>query len=142
VRFELTFKAFNPKIRINRSLAHLNIRSRADAIAYAEAHHVPLKVKKRGVLQPRPQSVAHVQRKAVNWRIHGNDPPEDYYQLTVAPWEAPDEGEELTIGFKQRCATCVNGENCRPRNWSKPSTPWAKTRRRPRGYRREIVWSA
>ncbi|HPQ71764.1 MAG TPA: argininosuccinate synthase [bacterium] len=113
VRFELTFKAFNPKIRIIAPWRIWNIRSRADAIAYAEAHNVPLKVKKRGVYS-HDRNLWHMSSEGGELEDPWNDPPEDIYQLTVAPWEAPDEGEELTIGFNKGAPTCVNGENLTP----------------------------
>ena len=90
VRFELTFKAFNPKIRIIAPWRIWEIRSRADAIAYAEAHSVPLKVKKRGVYS-HDRNLWHMSSEGGELEDPWNDPPEDIYQLTVAPWEAPDE---------------------------------------------------
>jgi len=42
VRFELTFKAFNPKIRIIAPWREWDLRSREDCVAYAQARKIPL----------------------------------------------------------------------------------------------------
>ncbi len=42
VRFELTFKAFNPKLKVIAPWREWNIKGRDDALAYAQAHNSPV----------------------------------------------------------------------------------------------------
>ena len=46
VRFELTVKALNPRLKVIAPWREWDIRSREDALAYAEAHGVPISASK------------------------------------------------------------------------------------------------
>jgi len=113
VRFELTFKAFNPKVHVIAPWRIWDIRSRADAIAYAESRNVPIKVKKRGVYS-HDRNLWHMSSEGGELEDPWHDAPEDIYQLTVAPWEAPDEGREIVIGFNRGAPISIDGENLPP----------------------------
>ncbi len=58
VRFELTYKALNPALKVIAPWREWAIRSREEAVAYAESHHVPVERDAPLDLQPRPKSVA------------------------------------------------------------------------------------
>ena len=62
VRFELTFMALDPRLKVIAPWREWDIRSREDALAYAEAHNVPVTGDAQIHLQPRPQPVAHLPR--------------------------------------------------------------------------------
>ena len=110
VRFELTFKAFNPKVKVIAPWRMWDIRSREDALAYAKAHNVELKVKKRGVYS-HDRNLLHLSSEGGELEDPWNSAPDDIYKLTVAPWEAPDEGREVIIGFEKGVPKTVDGES-------------------------------
>ena len=62
VRFELTYAALDPRLKVIAPWREWDIRSREDAIAYAQAHNVPITQTAKIDLQPRPQPVAPVAR--------------------------------------------------------------------------------
>ncbi len=109
VRFELGFKAFNPKIRVLAPWRVWDIRSREDAVAYAEAHGVELKVKKKGVYS-HDRNLFHLSSEGGELEDPWQSAPDDVFQITKAPWEAPDEGREVTIGFEKGEPVSVDGE--------------------------------
>ncbi|RJO65867.1 MAG: argininosuccinate synthase [Myxococcales bacterium] len=113
VRFELTFKAFNPKIRIIAPWRLWDIRSREDAVAYAEAHGVPLKVKKRGVYS-HDRNLLHMSSEGGQLEDPWQSAPEDIYRLTKSPWEAPDKGAEIVIGFEKGVPKMIDGRPFSP----------------------------
>ena len=58
VRFELAYKALAPHLRVIAPWREWSIKSREDALQYAEAHGIPRARHQEGSLQPRPESVA------------------------------------------------------------------------------------
>jgi argininosuccinate synthase len=113
VRFELAFKAFNPKIRIIAPWRIWDIKSRDDAYAYAESHNVPLKVKKKGVYS-HDRNLWHLSSEGGELEDPWQGAPEDLEAMTRWPWDAPDEGLELTIGFEKGVPKTIDGEALGP----------------------------
>ena len=113
VRFELAFKAFNPKIPIIAPWRVWDIRSREDAVAYAEKHHVELKVKKRGVYS-HDRNLLHLSSEGGELEDPWQAAPPHIYQLTRHPWDAPDEGREVTVGFEKGVPRTIDGKAYSP----------------------------
>jgi len=109
VRFELAFKAFNPRIRIIAPWRLWDIKSRDDAYAYAEAHGVPLKVKKKGVYS-HDRNLWHLSSEGGELEDPWQGAPADLDAMTRWPWDAPDKGQEITIGFQKGLPTTIDGE--------------------------------
>src|SRR2546423_1051999 len=108
VRFEMTYAAFAPDLPVIAPWREWNIRSREDAIAYAEAHNIPIAAT-RAKIYSRDRNVWHISHEGGVLEQPAVAPPPDLFMLTTAPENAPDQPEELTIGFHSGTPVSVNG---------------------------------
>jgi argininosuccinate synthase len=109
VRFELTYAAFAPDLPVIAPWREWTIRSREDAIAYAEAHNVPITAT-RDKIYSRDRNIWHISHEGGVLEQPAMAPPADLFMLTAAPESAPDEPEEVTIGFRAGTPVSVNDE--------------------------------
>jgi argininosuccinate synthase len=108
VRFELTYAAFAPDLPIIAPWREWDIRSREDAIAYAESHKVPVTAT-RDKIYSRDRNIWHISHEGGVLEQPAAAPPADLFMLTTAPENAPDQSEEVTIGFVNGTPVSVNG---------------------------------
>ena len=108
VRFELTYAAFAPDLPIIAPWREWDIRSREDAIAYAEKHNVPVTAT-RDKIYSRDRNVWHISHEGGILEQPAMAPPSDLFMLTTSPEESPDEPEEVTISFQAGTPVAVNG---------------------------------
>ncbi|HEV7594360.1 MAG TPA: argininosuccinate synthase [Gemmatimonadaceae bacterium] len=108
VRFELTYASFAPDLPVIAPWREWNIRSREDAIAYAEAHKVPVTAT-RDKIYSRDRNVWHISHEGGVLEQPAVAPPADLFMLTTAPENAPDQPEEVRIGFRSGTPVSVNG---------------------------------
>jgi len=109
VRFELTYAAFAPDLPVIAPWREWNIRSREDAIAYAEAHKIPVAAT-RDKIYSRDRNVWHISHEGGMLEQPAVAPPADLFMLTSSPENAPDHAEEVTIGFHAGTPVSVNGD--------------------------------
>ncbi|WP_092482998.1 argininosuccinate synthase [Desulfoscipio geothermicus] len=113
VRFELAVKALNPDLKIIAPWREWDIRSREDAIDYAEARGIPVPVTKS-----RPYSmdrnIWHLSHEGGALEDPGQEPPDDVLMLTVSPEKAPDEPTYVVIYFEQGIPKKVDGQELPP----------------------------
>jgi argininosuccinate synthase len=108
VRFELTYAAFAPDLPIIAPWREWDIRSREDAIAYAESHKIPVAAT-RDKIYSRDRNIWHISHEGGVLEQPAAAPPADLFMLTTDPEKAPDEPEEVTIGFLNGTPVSVNG---------------------------------
>jgi argininosuccinate synthase len=108
VRFELTYAAFAPDLPIIAPWREWDIRSREDAIAYAESHKIPVAATKEKIYS-RDRNIWHISHEGGVLEQPAVAPPTDVFMLTTAPENAPNEPEEVTIGFLNGTPVSVNG---------------------------------
>ena len=108
VRFELTYAAFAPDLPVIAPWREWDIRSREDAIAYAEAHNVPVTAT-RDKIYSRDRNIWHISHEGGVLEKPSAAPPDDLFMLTASPESAPDQSEEVTIGFVNGTPVSVNG---------------------------------
>jgi len=108
VRFELTYAAFAPDLPVIAPWREWDIRSREDAIAYAESHRIPVAAT-RDKIYSRDRNVWHISHEGGVLEQPSVAPPADLFMLTTAPENAPDQPEEVTIGFNSGTPVSVNG---------------------------------
>jgi argininosuccinate synthase len=108
VRFELTYAAFAPDLPIIAPWREWDIRSREDAIAYAESHKIPVAATKEKIYS-RDRNIWHISHEGGVLEQPAAAPPADLFMLTTAPENAPNEPEEVTIGFLNGTPVSVNG---------------------------------
>ena len=109
VRFELTYAAFAPDLPIIAPWREWDIRSREDAIAYAESHNVPVTAT-RDKIYSRDRNIWHISHEGGVLEQPAAAPPSDLFMLTTSPEDAPDKPEEVTIGFINGTPVSVNGQ--------------------------------
>ena len=115
VRFELSYYALNPDIKVVAPWREWDLNSREKLIAYAEQNQIPVPKDKHGEA---PFSVdANLLHTSSEGKVL-EDPaipcPDYVYQRTIAPEDAPDKPTEITIGFRAGDAISINGEDMSP----------------------------
>lgn len=109
VRFELTVKALAPHLQVIAPWREWEIRSREDAIAYAQAHGIPIKVTAKSIYS-RDRNLWHLSHEGGILEDPWAEPEEAMFQLTVAPEAAPDQPLYLTLDFEQGTPVAIDGE--------------------------------
>lgn len=113
VRFELTFKAFAPEMKIIAPWRIWDIKSRDEAIDYAEKHNIPLKIT-RETNYSKDKNLWHLSHEGMDLENVGNEPQynkEGFLELGVSPENAPDMAEYIELEFVQGVPTALNGTN-------------------------------
>ena len=108
VRFELTFQALNPRLKVIAPWREWDIRSREDALDYAAEHNVPVTASEKSIYS-RDANIWHLSHEGGILEDPWQEPEEAMYQLTVTPEKAPDKPEYVTIDFQQGVPKRVNG---------------------------------
>ncbi len=108
VRFELTYAAFAPDLPVIAPWREWDIRSREDAIAYAESHRIPVAAT-RDKIYSRDRNVWHISHEGGVLENPALAPPADLFMMSTAPEDSPDQPEEVTIGFRAGTPVSVNG---------------------------------
>ncbi|HUF29501.1 MAG TPA: argininosuccinate synthase [Gemmatimonadaceae bacterium] len=113
VRFELTYATLAPDLPVIAPWRQWNIRSREDAIAYAAEHGIPVAATKEKIYS-RDRNLWHLSHEGGMLEDPSVAPPDDLFQLTTAPSQAPDEPEDVVIGFEGGTPVSVNGSALDP----------------------------
>ena len=108
VRFELTYKALNPRLKVIAPWREWDIRSREDALAYAAAHDVPVAATERSIYS-RDRNIWHLSHEGGILENPWQEPEEEMFVLTVAPEAAPDESLYLEVDFKEGIPKRIDG---------------------------------
>src|SRR5574341_1320492 len=115
VRFELTYYALNPDIKVIAPWREWDFKSRSDLIAFAEAHQIPIAKDKRGEA---PFSVdanlLHSSSEGKALEDPWHEPEEFVYQRTIAPEAAPDQATYVEIEFERGDPVAVDGKTLSP----------------------------
>jgi argininosuccinate synthase len=109
VRFELTYMALNPRLKIVAPWREWHIRSREDALAYAAEHNIPVTVTEKKIYS-RDRNIWHLSHEGGTLEDPWNEPEPDVTQISVAPQAAPDTPLEITIGFEAGVPVSLDGE--------------------------------
>ena len=98
VRFELGVKAHDPTLKIIAPWREWSIESRDDAVAYAEAHGVPIMSQKESVYS-RDANIWHMSHEGGILEDPWAEPEESMFCISTSPESAPDEPHVLTVDF-------------------------------------------
>src|ERR1700742_3908304 len=115
VRFELSYYALKPDIKIIAPWREWDLTSRTRLLAFAEEHQIPIAKDKRGEA---PFSVdANLLHSSSEGKLL-EDPaveaPNIVYQRTISPMDAPDKPQEVRIGFEKGDAVSIDGKKLSP----------------------------
>ncbi|MCH6567364.1 MAG: argininosuccinate synthase [Nitrospinae bacterium] len=113
VRFELTYRALNPTLQVVAPWRVWDIRSREDALHYADQHNVPVSASTRSIYS-RDRNLWHLSHEGGSLEDPALEPEESMYQWVVSPLEAPDKAEEIEIRFESGVPIAVDGERLEP----------------------------
>ncbi len=115
VRFELSYYALEPGIKIIAPWREWKFKSRTDLLDFARSHQIPIAKDKEGEA---PFSVdANLLHSSSEGKVL-EDPaqkaPEMVYQRTISPMAAPDKVTTIKIGFAKGDAISLNGQKMSP----------------------------
>jgi len=113
VRFELAAKALAPDLQIIAPWREWSIVSREEAIAYAQAHNVPVEQTKENIYS-RDRNVWHLSHEGGVLEDPANEPDEAMWQWIISPAKAPDTPTKVEIGFEEGTPVSVNGKKLGP----------------------------
>jgi argininosuccinate synthase len=115
VRFELSYYALDPEIKVIAPWREWGLNSRTKLIKYAETHGIEIATDKRGEA---PFSVdanlLHTSSEGKALEDPSVEAPEFVYQRTVSPENAPDTPTYIEIGFERGDAVSLNGKTFSP----------------------------
>lgn len=110
VRFELTVKALAPDLKVIAPWREWDIKSREDAIDYAEAHQIPLRIT-RETNYSKDKNLWHLSHEGLDLEDPANAPDyEKILEMGVSPQAAPNEPSFVTIGFERGIPVALDGE--------------------------------
>jgi argininosuccinate synthase len=114
VRFELAVKALAPHLKIIAPWRIWDIKSREDAIEYAQKRNIPIPVTKQDNYS-RDRNIWHLSHEGSDLEDPWNEPEFDkLLKLIVPPEKAPDSPEYIEIDFEQGIPKKLNGKQYGP----------------------------
>ena len=115
VRFELTFWALDPHIKVVApwKMDEWKLRSRDKMIDYAKKHGIPVPVTKAKPYSM-DRNLLHISYEGGILEDPWNAPNDDMYILSKSPEKAPDKPTEITISFKDGDPVAINGKKMSP----------------------------
>ena len=115
VRFELSYYALKPDIKVIAPWREWDLTSRQALLAFAEAHQIPIAKDKRGEA---PFSVdANLLHSSSEGKVledPAEEAPELVYQRTIRPEDAPDRATVVSIQFEAGDPVALDGERLSP----------------------------
>jgi argininosuccinate synthase len=113
VRFEMTYKALAPHLRVIAPWREWSIRSREEAMDYARAHRIPVPATKKEPYS-RDANIWHLSHEGGPLETVLGEPPADAWKLTRSPQRAPNREARVTIGFRRGAPVSVNRRQLPP----------------------------
>ncbi|MFQ5662975.1 MAG: argininosuccinate synthase, partial [Terriglobia bacterium] len=113
VRFELAYQALAPELKVIAPWREWTIKSRQDAIAYAQQHHIPVAATPESI-HSRDRNLWHLSHEGGELEDPANPPLATTWQLTLSPQQAPDREEQVEIAFERGTPVEVNRERLDP----------------------------
>lgn len=112
VRFELAIKHFAPDMPIIAPWREWDLQSRDEEIAYAEAHHIPLKIT-RETSYSKDKNLWHLSHEGLDLEDTANEPQYEkpgFLEMGVSPIAAPDQPTYITLDFVAGVPVKLNGQ--------------------------------
>src|SRR5256886_1782678 len=113
VRFELAYQSLAPELKVIAPWREWTLKSREDCLDYAEQHGIPVAASREKV-QSRDRNLCHISHEGGELEDAGNPPLDSTWQITRSPQEAPDQAEQVAIGFERGIPIAVNGMKLDP----------------------------
>ena len=115
VRFELSYLALNPDIKIIAPWREWTLNSRTSLMEFAETRGIPVPTTPAKPYSS-DRNLLHISYEGGMLEDPWHQPPEDMFTLSVSPKDAPDKPEIIEIIFKQGNPVAINGKELSPAN--------------------------
>ncbi|MBW2568393.1 MAG: argininosuccinate synthase [Deltaproteobacteria bacterium] len=115
VRFELSYLALNPDIKIIAPWREWDLNSRTSLMEFAEKHGISVPTTPAKPYSS-DRNLLHISYEGGVLEDPWEEPPEDMFILTVSPKDAPDAPEIIEITFKQGDPVAINDKQLSPAN--------------------------
>ena len=109
VRFELTYYALQPDIKVIAPWREWEFKGRADLIAYCQKHGIPVTATSEKPYSM-DRNLMHISYEGGILEDPWAAPPEDIFLLTESVQDASDVPEEMVISFEKGEPVAINGE--------------------------------
>jgi argininosuccinate synthase len=113
VRFELTYYAFNPRIKVVAPWREWEFDSRAALLKYAKQHNIPVTVTKKKPYSI-DRNIFHISYEGGILEDPWVEPPNNMYTMTVPQEKAPDRAAYIALGFRDGNPVSLNGKALSP----------------------------
>lgn len=113
VRFELGVKALDPDLEVIAPWRIWDIKSREDAILYAQKRNISVPVTKEKIYS-RDRNLWHLSHEGGELEDPSKEAPSDLYTIITHPFKAPDSIKEVEITFEKGIPVKVDGQNLPP----------------------------
>jgi len=116
VRFELGAYAIDPEIKVIAPWREWDLLSREKLLKFAEDNNIPVEMKHKSGGSPYSMdaNLLHISYEGRHLEDPKNEPEESMWRWSVNPKDAPDNYQEITIGFKNGDAESLNGKKLPP----------------------------
>ena len=113
VRFELAYRALAPELAVIAPWREWDLRSRTDCMAYAQKYGIPVTatLKKPYSMD---RNLMHISYEGGVLEDPWREPDEEMFVLTRALEKAPDEPQEILLGFERGTPVSLDGERLSP----------------------------
>ncbi|MCA1588795.1 MAG: argininosuccinate synthase [Acidobacteria bacterium] len=109
VRFELTYYALQPDIKVVAPWREWEFKGRADLIAYCQEHDIPITASAEKPYST-DRNLMHISYEGGILEDPWAAPPEDIFLLTKSPEKATEKAQEITIAFEKGEPIAIDGE--------------------------------
>ena len=110
VRFELTFLALDPKLKIIAPWKDPNftLTSREAAVDYAKARNIPIEQSKKKIYS-RDRNLWHISHEGADLEDPWNEPKDNLFVMSRPISKAPNKPDYVEIGFEKGIPVKLNG---------------------------------
>jgi len=111
VRFELTFMALDPSLKIVAPWKDPNFKltSREAAVDYAKKHKIPIEQTKKKIYS-QDRNLWHISHEGAELEDPANEPKDGVYLISRPLSKTPDKADYVEIGFKEGVPVKLNGK--------------------------------
>jgi argininosuccinate synthase len=111
VRFELTYMALDPSLKIIAPWKDPNftLTSREAAVDYAKKHKIPIEQSKKKIYS-RDRNLWHISHEGADLEDPANEPKDDLFVISRPVSKAPDKADYVTIGFHEGMPIKLDGK--------------------------------
>ena len=113
VRFEMAYQALAPELKVVAPWREWDLKSREDCLDYAEKRGIPVAAS-RAKIHSRDRNLWHLSHEGGELEDAANAPFADTWQMTKSPQDAPNQDEQVEIGFEKGVPVSVGGQTLDP----------------------------